>query len=285
MTVRGLVLGLLGLLGPNGLQASRGIAWRKLPRSRSPAVIRFSSPESVDAEAEMTTEEEYELDVLKQRQRSDEAWRARQKARDTKLTVDAVSGAQILDPVDLLPGNLGFVGANIIIPALQQCPPELQWQPDWYQGDASKGGGICPIEALSWPGFLAGGAMVMVAAYLAYSARAMRLVVRDGGIEKRPVRRVDEEEEEGGGSGLDSISDNLRSGGNPFFPSSYGVEFAGAPESRIELAGAELNFLPLRLGLVATTAAGDATFFLGLWDTLTLRALLAETEEEGVELN
>ena len=84
---------------------------------------------------------------------------------------------------------------------------------------------------------------------------------------------------------MDSISDNLRSGGNPFFPSSYGVEFAGAPESRIELAGAELNFLPLRLGLVATTAAGDATFFLGLWDTLTLRALLAETEEEGVELN
>ena len=216
--------------------------------------------------------DEYALDELRQQQRSDEAWRERQKQRNARWMKDKSTGAKILDPVDLLPGNLGFFGLNAVIPALQQCAPELQWQPDWYGGDPSKGGGVCPPELFQWPLIGLGGGLVSVAIFLSFVGRVERLVLREGGLEKRRVVRTQKES---------SIVENLKSGGNPFFPSSYAVTLCEdiPPKDRIVLDDTEIMFLPLRLGvLVKSTSSDQQEFFLGLWDTNTLRSLLGQRE-------
>mmetsp|Transcript_39515 Transcript_39515/g.39971 ORF Transcript_39515/g.39971 Transcript_39515/m.39971 type:complete len:244 (+) Transcript_39515:86-817(+) len=90
----------------------------------------------------------------------------------------------LMDPKPTLPLLTGFVGIQILLPALAKCPTEVSIQPPWFSGNpVTAGGGLCPLEYIHIDTCVPG-VCIMLASVVwnSYIQSNDRLVITNKGI-------------------------------------------------------------------------------------------------------
>lgn len=88
----------------------------------------------------------------------------------------------LMDSRPNIPGIIGFVGAQAVIPSLGKCPIESQLQPPWFLGNSDAGGGLCPPEFWNIGALVPGILIISIAIVLNQYFVSNRLLITDSSI-------------------------------------------------------------------------------------------------------